>query len=439
MITRRQFWRSTLAAAWTRLVPLPALAAGEDYRALVCVFLFGGNDCNNTLVPLEPEAFRRYQADRGALALAQSALLPVQGPDRAPYGLHPRLADLQRLYNERRLAIVVNVGMLVRPLTRDEYRQRAAPLPVGLFSHSDQQLEWQCSDPGGSTRTGWGGRIADRLGRTGSGGVLAAVSLSGNVAYLIGEEARPTLLNVGAPTSLTGFSSAREQQARLRAFLEILALNDDSLLVQAANQRTSEGLRISDTLTRVLSGSSPLKTAFPATTLGRQLEQIARIIRARAELGATRQIFFASLGGWDNHTTLLTSHDALMNQLGPALGAFYRATEELSVAPQVTTFTASEFGRTLNGNTNGGSDHGWGGHHFVIGGAVKGGTMYGRFPTVALNGPDDATGRGVWIPGVSVDQYGATLASWFGLPADQLAEVFPNLRNFSPENLGFLD
>ncbi len=438
MLTRRAFLRTTFGAAWLNLPTLPLLAQGDDYRALVCVFLFGGNDCNNTLVPLEGAAFRSYQASRGPMALAQQDLLAITADDGKPYGLHPRLRTLQRLYEQRRMAVVANVGVLVRPLSRDEYRQRIAPVPVNLFSHSDQQLQWQSADPRGSARSGWGGRLAERAaGESASG--FTALSFAGSTPYLSGDVIRGAPINAGAPVSLAGFSSAREQQARLQAFLEILELEEDSLLVRTANQRTSQGLEISRTLTRLLSGASPLKTTFPATTLGRQLESIARLIRGRNELGQRRQVFFASLGGWDHHVNLLVSHDPLLNQLDAALGAFYQATEEMGVADRVITFTASEFGRTLNANSNAGSDHGWGGHHFVIGAAVKGGRIYGRYPEVALNSADDATGRGVWIPTTSLDQYGATLASWFGVPAERLEEVFPNLRNFAPANLGFLD
>ncbi|MGC8792106.1 MAG: DUF1501 domain-containing protein [Bryobacteraceae bacterium] len=434
-MNRRSFLRTiTLAAGWQRFSRLPLLAQGDDYRALVCVFLYGGNDCNNTVVPLDAAAFRTYQSSRGTLALSQQSLLPVEAPGGAAYGLHPRLTDVQRLYRQGKAAIVANVGVLVRPTSRDEYRRRLVSLPVNLFSHSDQQLQWQSADPSGGSRSGWGGRTVDQV----KASELAAVSLSGVAAFLNSEQVRATLINPGAPTSLTGFSNTREQQARLQAFLEILELEDGNLLVSATGLRAREGIRISQTLTRILTGSSPFKTAFPATTLGRQLEAIARLINARRELAATRQVFFASLGGWDLHVNLLASHDPLLGQLNAALAAFYQATEEMGVADRVTAFTASEFGRTLNPNANAGSDHGWGGHHFVIGGAVKGGTLYGSFPTVAPNSPDDATGRGVWIPTTSLEQYGATLAAWFGVPDERLEKVFPNVRNFTPNNLGFL-
>jgi len=440
MFTRRNFLNTVInAAAVERLARLPALAAGEDYRALVCVFLFGGNDCHNTLVPLGTQDYQSYQTARGALALARNTLREVAAPGGASYGLHPRLTDLQQLFSQKKAAIVANVGMMIRPMTRDEYRQRAVPLPISLFSHSDQQLQWQSAIPTGSARYGWGGRVADSVAGRNADRALATVSLSGNALFLLGRDARPALVDTGTTTGLTSFNSSQEQQARLRAFQEILASDEGYLLVQAANQVTAEGIRISSQLSSVLKTSPRLNTPFPATTLGRQMEQVARLVRARDQFGVSRQIFFASLGGWDTHTGQISSQDALMGQLGPALGALYKATEELGVATQVTTFTASEFGRTLNPNSSAGSDHGWGSHHFVIGGAVKGGQVYGRFPTVALNGPDDASGRGVWVPTTSLDQYGATLAAWFGVPEQALAEVFPNLGNFAPASLGFLD
>jgi uncharacterized protein (DUF1501 family) len=434
MTTRRGFLQSAAGAAVIeRCSRLHLMAAGEEYRALVCVFLFGGNDCNNTVVPVNSADYQTYSAGRGLLALPQGSLLPA-----GAYGLHPRLGEVQRLFAEKKAAIVANVGMLARPTTRDEYRQRAVPLPASLFSHSDQQAQWQSSYSNGNARSGWAGRAADTVAGMNQDRTYTGVSLSGNAIFLAGNETKPALIAAGTPVRLTGFTNAPEQQARLRAFQEMLVSADGYVLVQAASQITAEGIRVSNLLSSVLTDGAALATPFPATTLGRQLEQIARLIRARNQFGVTRQVFFASLGGWDTHTNLIAAHDALMNQLGPALGAFYRATEELGLANQVTTFTESEFGRTLNPSSGAGSDHGWGSHHFVTGGAVKGGEIYGRFPTVALNGPDDATGRGVWVPTTSLDQYGATLASWFGVPAGRLIDVFPGLPNFVPANLGFL-
>ncbi|MBI3682158.1 MAG: DUF1501 domain-containing protein [Acidobacteria bacterium] len=436
-LNRRQLLQSAFgASAFSRLGLMNAWAQGPDYRALVCVFFFGGNDCNNTVIPMN--GYTEYARSRGGLTLPQNGLQMVTARSGENYGLHPRLADLKRLFDRGKLAIIANVGMLVRPMTRDEYRQRSAPLPVNLFSHSDQQMEWQVSMPDAGTRTGWAGRAADRVYATNRDAMFTTVSLSGNTIFLAGQNTQPALVNPGSPTGLNGFNETVESRARLGAFQELLGLDHGFSLLQEASESTQEGLRISRIVNTATTGASSLQTRFPATTLGRQFEQVARLIKLRAELGVNRQIFFCSLGGFDTHINQLAAHDALMNQVGPALAAFYTATEELGVDRQVTTFTESEFGRTLQQSSGAGSDHGWGGHHFIMGSAVKGGELYGVLPTVATGGPDDATGRGVWVPTTSTDQYSATLAAWFGVPDSALADVFPNLRNFPVSNVGFM-
>ncbi|MBN8730461.1 MAG: DUF1501 domain-containing protein [Acidobacteria bacterium] len=404
----------------------------------MCVFLFGGNDSNNVIVPLGAEQYRGYSSARGGLALPQASLLPVTTPSGAAYGLHPRLADLQQLFNRKKLAIVANVGMLTRPTTRDQYRQRAAPLPSNLFSHSDQQTQWQSSYPDTSSRTGWGGRTADFAQQLNTDRGFTAVSLSGNTIFLEGKEARPALVAVGGVTGLSGYNDTAPSQARLRGFLELLNINEGSALVQILNDTALEGLRISQVLSAATTGASGLATRFPATTLGRQLESVARIIRMRGDLGVNRQVFFCSLGGFDTHINQLATHESLLSQLGPALAAFHASSQELGVENQVTAFTESEFGRTLQPSSGAGSDHGWGSHHLVVGGAVKGGDVYGQFPVVATGGPDDATGRGVWVPTTSVDQYAAALAAWFGMDESAVAELLPTLANFPQQSLGFL-
>lgn len=439
MITRRTILSSMAAGALSRLAVNNAWAAPADYRALVCVMLGGGNDCNNTVVPLSQSGYSAYAAARtSALALAENTLLPVKAKDGGEYGLHPRLADLQRLYNSGKLAIVANVGVLACPTTRDEYRNRAVPLPQSLFSHSDQTTEWNNGTADIQSRTGWAGRAADRLASNNTETSLTGVSLAGINVLLSGETVKPTLVTTGAQTGLNGFSTAADSQARLAAFEQLLSMSEGSLLGQASAAATAEGMRISRLLASVASGASPLKTAFPATTLGRQLEQVARLISARDRLGVSRQFYLVSMGGFDTHVGQIASHDTLMLQVGQALAAFYAATEELGIARQVVAFTESEFGRTLGPNSSSGSDHGWAGHHFVLGGAVRGGDLYGKFPAVAINSPDDVTGRGVWLPTTSVDQYAATLAGWLGVADSDLQAVLPNLKNFPMQKLGFL-
>jgi uncharacterized protein (DUF1501 family) len=271
-----------------------------------------------------------------------------------------------------------------------------------------------------------------------SEGTLTGVSLAGINVLLSGEKVQPTLVTTGTQAGLNGFSTAADSQARLLAFEQLLGVTGGSLLGKACGQVTGEGMRVSRLLSGVLSGTSPMRTTFPATTLGRQLEQVARLIGARDRLGVSRQVFLCLVGGFDTHVSQLAAHDTLMLQLDQALAAFYSATEELSVAERVVTFTESDFGRTLGPNSSVGSDHGWGAHHFVLGGAVRGGDMYGQFPTVALNSPEDVSGRGVWLPSTSVDQYAATLCGWLGVSDPELSEVLPNLRNFPVKKLGFL-
>ncbi len=439
MITRRSMLNSLAAGALSRFAVSNAWAAPAEYRALVCVLLAGGNDCNNTVVPMSAAGYAGYAAARTAsLALAQNVLLPVKSKSGADYGLHPRLTDLQRLYNTGKVAIVANVGVLAGPTTRDEYRNRAVPLPQSLFSHSDQVTQWNNGTADIVSRTGWGGRAGDRLVANNTEVSLTGVSLAGINVFLSGEAVQPTLLTTTAPAGLNGFSTAADSQARLLAFEQILSMNEGSLLGQANASMTGEGLRIARLLSGVLSGTSPLKTVFPATGLGRQLEQVARLMGSRDRLGVSRQVFLCSMGGFDTHVSQLGTHDSLMQQVGQALSAFYNATEELGIAQRVVAFTESDFGRTLGPNSTTGSDHGWGAHHFVVGGAVRGGDVYGKFPTVAVNSPEDVSGRGVWVPSTSVDQYAATMAGWLGVPDSGLPEILPNLRNFPEQKLGFL-
>lgn len=439
MITRRSILSSLAAGVAGRLAVSNAFGAPADYRALVCVMLGGGNDCNNMIIPLSQAGYTGYSTARsGSLALAQNTLLALKSKSGADYGLHPRLTNLQRLYGTGKLALMANVGTLAVPTTLSEYRNRSVPLPASLFSHSDQVTQWNNGTADVVSRTGWGGRAGDRLVGNNPEASLTGVSLAGINVLLSGEKVQPTLVTTGTQAGLNGFSTAVDSVARLQAFEQLLGLNEGSLLGRALGQATGEGMRVSRLLSGVLSGTSPLKTVFPATTLGRQLEQIARLIGAKDRLNVSRQVFLCSLGGFDTHVSQLGSHDSLMQQLDQAMAAFYSATEELAVADKVVTFTESDFGRTLGPNSSAGSDHGWGAHHFVMGGAVRGGDMYGQFPTVALNSPDDVSGRGVWLPTTSVDQYAATLCAWLGVSDAELSEILPNLRNFPVKKLAFL-
>jgi uncharacterized protein (DUF1501 family) len=448
MISRRDFLqisaRSTAmlagGAGLLHLGRINALAqTTSGYRAMVCVFLNGGNDGNNTIVPMATAAYQGYASARAGLALPQSGLLPVTTPSGVVYGLHPKLDGLRRLFEQQRVAVVANVGTLVRPLSREEYRLNTAPLPRNLFSHLDQQLAWQTAVPSGSVNTGWAGRVADRLSPSGPLAFPSVVSVAGSAVFANGVTSMPATIIPGVALGLARPDTSAGSAARLQSFQELLALDGGAILVHAANERTSDGVRQAGLLNTALAARGTLSTVFPQTDLGQQLYEVAKVIQVRQQLGVSRQIFYCSLSGFDTHSGQLSAQENALSQLGQALAAFHDATLEIGVDRQVTTFTESEFGRTLQPTSGTGSDHAWGSHQLVMGGAVRGGDIYGEFPTLALGGPDDVSGRGVWLPSSSLDQYGATLASWFGVPSSDMPLVFPNIGNFPTTNLGFLE
>src|SRR5262252_336472 len=438
-----------LGSAFSRFGLVNAYAqAITDYKALVCVFLFGGNDGNNLVVPFDTAGYNNYSTLRGGptlgLAIPQTNLLPVTLTTPAtPFALHPSLPEIQTLVNNKMVAIQANVGPLVQPTTRAQYQGRSVPLPSNLFSHSDQQREWQTSSGSSLQSIGWGGKIADLMKAANAGSQCpTAVSLAGAPVFCNGVQTFPATVvpgnasNPGVACS-TGTSTS-DCNARTQAMQQLLTFDTGVTLIQADSQITSKAFLYSQLLSSALNGLPALSTVFPATSLGGQLKQVAQIIQARAALGLKRQIFFCSLGGFDTHSsqgTLTGAQPNLLIQVSKAMSAFFAATQELGVTNSVTTFTLSDFSRTLQNNTNGGSDHAWGNHQLIMGGSVKGGDMYGTFPTLALAGPDDAGSNGRWLPSTSLDQYGATLASWFGVAATDLPTVFPNLSNFTVKNL----
>lgn len=409
----------------------------DEYRALVCVFLFGGNDGNNTVIPLDMAGYNAYRNLRGPLAMPTTRLAVI-GSRLGSFGLHEGLASVAGLYREGRAAVVANMGMLVRPLTRDEYRARTTPVPARLFSHEDQVEQMQAGFPRSAT-SGWGGRAADRLAPLNQASPFpASVSVSGGPLFCVGEQTQPARLSPGVDLGLLGFttSPAQDAAARQQAHRHLLQLDGGVTLVAAANRQTTETIEL-DGMLKALDTTAPFRTLFPTTNLGRQLQQVAKFIRARDALEVKRQVFFCGMGGFDTHAKQDVDQSRLLGELGPALTAFYRATEEMGVASQVTTFTESDFGRTLQPSGDG-SDHAWGSHYLVLGGGVRGGEVYGRFPALQLAGPDDAGSRGSWIPTTSLDEYGATLARWFGVGEADLDLVFPNLANFSSRDVGFM-
>lgn len=405
----------------------------NDYKALICVYLFGGNDSNNLIVPVDAPRYVAYQSLRGNLALTGSKLLPpIADTSGNAYALHYGLPEMNQLYNSGRLALVLNVGLLNRPLTRDQYLAGLSA-PSNLFSHSDQTTQAQTgtSMPDGS---GWGGRLLDRFGITDT---LAAVSVSSPALFLQGFDVRGNVIPPGANLKLSGMSFWPQSQAdaRRRAVNTMLQIDNGHPLRQAANRALADGLQLADAIAP--DGTlPPIAAAFPNTSIGNQLKEVARLVQVRAAMGPGRQVFFCSMGSFDTHSSQDSTHTSLLSQLSQGLAAFDTATQELGLASQITTFTQSEFGRTLQSNGSG-SDHGWGSHQLVMGGAVRGG-IYGQMPTFALGGPDDANNRGVWIPTISTAQFGATLGRWFGASAADVAWAFPNLTEFSTSDLGFM-
>ena len=446
-VSRRSFLRyASLAAAgnaaglrpFGMLNALASTGAATDYKALVCVFLYGGNDSNNTVIPFDTTGYANYASLRGPLALAQNTLLTLPGLQN--YALHPSLPEIQALVNGGHAAVVANVGTLLQPTTRANYLAGKVTNPTNLFSHPDQQEEWQNVSASGSTATGWAGRLSDAMRATHNAGasIPMITSVAGDTLFCNGVATTPVAIS---PGNLSGASCSEgsECTARAAAAQSLVTFNSGLSLVTADNGITGNAYKYAKTLADASASAAPLKTVFPtANGLAAQLQQIAQIIAIRSALGVDRQIYFCGIGNFDTHSTQLATQATLLSGISAAIGAFYQATQELGVANQVTTFTMSDFARTMQPNSNGGSDHGWGSHHFVVGGSVLGNKVYGTYPTLALGGPDDSGSNGRWIPSTASVQYASTLAQWFGVDATQLAQVFPTLSGFGTTKLGFL-
>jgi uncharacterized protein (DUF1501 family) len=444
-----------------------ARAQAADYKALVCIFLYGGNDSLNTITPTDATRYKQYADVRKTLALPQSSLVALGNSE---YGLHPSLAALKPVWDAGKLAPVFNVGPLFSPLTKDQYRKEPETsdlIPDALFSHSDQQVLWESSTTESVTRTGWGVRTSEAM-------QLASpvVSVGGNGRFGVGALQVPLVLPgwPGASLKVDGFSSQwQPQQVGEQAMRAMYGAPQDSDLADAFTRQQRFAFEVSSRLTSVLEitpggtgATAAIDNAFaslitpPAngnqgtlkTDLSQQLYQIAKLIAANDRVQGTRQIYFAQIGGFDTHdnqigdTVLNGRHAELLKELGDAVAAFYNAMAGIGYGDKVTTFTQSDFGRTFTPNNNRGTDHGWGGHHLVLGGAVKGGTTYGEYPALVLGGPDDVGVdawelQGRWIPKIGVDQYAATLLNWFGAGA-VLDTALPNLKNFQTRTIGFV-
>ncbi len=441
-----------IAAPWALNLAAMAEAAAataSDYKALVCVFLYGGNDYANTVVPYDGASYAAYQQMRPSFAYGHAALSPtVLNPVGAPldsagmahsYALAPELAPLLPLFDAGQLGVILNVGTLVQPTTKLQYTSKSVKLPPKLFSHNDQQSVWQSSSPEGAT-SGWGGRIGDLFESGNGNATFTCVNVSGNAVFMSGRSAVQYQVSTGGSVPLAGLKTPLFGSSACSDALRTLVSQPRSHLLENEYSRvTKRSIDADVVLTGALAAAPALATAFPAGNgLADQLKMVARMIAAGPALGAKRQVFFVSMGGFDNHDAMLTAHPGLLSGVAGALAAFQKATAELGLADKVTTFTASDFGRTMSGN-NDGSDHGWGSMHFVMGGAVKGQRFYGTAPVVANGGPDDV-GQGRLLPTTSVDQLAATLGKWMGVSDSDLLGMLPSLVNYnaSARNLGFV-
>jgi len=462
---RRKFLTSTSALTASALagnlgtwgVESANAQAAQGYKAIVCVFLFGGNDSNNMIVPFTD--YGEYAAVRTAasnVALTQAQLVQFNAPSHGKaYGFHPSAMptnslQLAPLYTQGKLAVIANAGTLVKPMTKAQYNSPGYR-PPNLFSHSDQQDQYCGLLMGAPVRTGWAGRMSDRLVAANAGSLIpSAVSVSGSQLFTLGSTTAPLVVPQSGGVTVSGQGTDAVSVARFNALLSLVAASKASgnEIVKGGASVMDKSLTANNTVNPLLTPANTLppnvQTAFTVngallnSGIAQQLRQVARLIEGRAATGVKRQFFFVSMGGYDTHTNTITNQTNLFNQLFPAMRAFYDYTVLAGVANDVVQFTMSDFNRTFIGNAGNGVDHAYGGHQIVVGGSVRGGDMYGRFPPLVKGGPDDAGSNGSWIPTTSVDQIGSTLGSWFGMPQADIDQVFPNLANFSTKNLGFM-
>ncbi|MDP0491633.1 MAG: DUF1501 domain-containing protein [Verrucomicrobiota bacterium JB023] len=459
LLTRRKFLGQTACSAMTTASLLNSLltmrsvnaqSAGvakeaDDYKALVCIFLFGGNDSANMLVPSEAGAHAKYLESRAELGLARSELLPL-GASNDPgldLAVHGAMTGCERMFKEKNLAFLANVGTLLGPATLSDYRNGTAVIPDHLFSHSDQQVAWQTSALSDNLyyqQTGWGGRIADALMASQEEAKISMlVSLSGTNFFQVGKTLLPFRMGAdGAPTYHLGKGESDREMTRYETFRSLLSAENANMMEEAFSDLSERSIRDADTINAAIENTGDFET-IPGSNLGNQLRMVAKLVEARKELGMKRQVFFVATGGFDTHGEQLYTHSGLLSGVSSALTGFHDALDSIGASDMVTSFTASDFGRTYDSNGRG-SDHGWGGHHLISGGAVDGGKIYGEFPDPDITTGSHLldTGRGRWLPTTSVDQYGATMARWFGLSDSQIHDVFPNLKNFSNQDLQFM-
>ena len=466
MQNRREFLRTlsctplamTAGSMASMLAAAPASAADiSGYRALVCVFLFGGMDCHDTVLPYDQASYNSYAQIRASLLQDYAALPAGQtrarsdllelSPASADFGsrrfaLPSQLSAMHQLFQQGNAAIVGNVGPLLQPTNRSQYLSNGVDLPARLFSHNDQQSTWMAFGPEGA-QTGWGGLFGDAALQAGANteGIFSQISVAGNSVFLTGKNVSTYQISADGVPSIGLMDAAGDRfspaaRTMVRNHFSSAGSQFSNLFEQDLVELSRVSLDANDLLDSALQSGAGVNTPFPASPLGGQLRAVAQTIAARESLGATRQVFFVALGGFDTHSSQATDLPVLQQDLGDSIAAFYAATQELGIADSVTTFTAADFGRTLIVNGDG-TDHGWGSHHFVVGGAVNGGDIYGDIPEAQLGHSQDA-GNGRLIPTTSVEQFAYPLGRWFGLSQGELALALPRLGQFPQMPPAFL-
>jgi uncharacterized protein (DUF1501 family) len=453
--SRRAFMRTaarlsvmgTAAPFAMNLATIGAASAqsADDYKALVCVFLFGANDHYNTVIPVDTPNYNAYRNSRAGISRDLADIIPLT-PTTAltgnnagmQFGLAKELQPLKPLWDAGKLAVMANVGPLIVPTTKAQYQGLLVPLPPKLFSHNDQQSIWQASAPEGAI-VGWGGAMGDLLMSQNANTVFTCNSVSGSAVFLAGRNVAAYQVGTAGPVAISGITGSlfgsTSASGQLRA---LLGEGGSNLISRDLANTVNRSISANETLSAGLTNAPAftLPTELANNNLAQQLRIVSRIIASRAQLGAKRQIFFVSQGGYDTHDDQLVTQPALHTTLANALAYFQSNMDSINASNLVTSFTASDFGRTLTSNGDG-SDHGWGSHHFMMGGAVQGGRFYGTFPTMGLNTSDEV-GSGRLIPTTAVDQYASTLALWMGVSPSDLSKVVPHIGSFATPNLGFM-
>ena len=444
-MNRRRFLQgmgsaAMLSGAPLMMAPNAGHAAFGDYRALVCVFLFGGNDGFNMLVPRSNSEYNVYANSRQNMAVAQADLLAINPTTASSvqYGVHPAMSGIRDLFEAGNAAFTANVGPLIEPTTKSQFFDKSVALPPQLFSHNDQQDQWHTLRGKAQVNTGWAGRLADALEPNAGAQMIATnSSLFGTSLFLAGTATTPYVMGQDGPLPFAGFDNSDPFQAQQRlAFERIVNAQYNNVYERAFTDVQKRAIQNADLVTNALALAPVINTLFPTSSLGQQLSTVAKLIAVRDQLQMERQIFFVGVGGFDTHDAQVQLQPGLLGDISASIAAFYNATSELGIAGDVTTFTQSDFGRTLTSNGDG-TDHAWGSVQITVGGSVVGKDIYGNFPLLLINGPDDV-GGGRMIPTTSADQYAATLAKWMGASAQELPNVAPNIGNFAQQDLGFM-